>query len=386
MKPEFIVSTLSKDGQILLSELWDPKDPKGVGHPLQWSLEKTKTGVRMRDLHSNSVKELPDASMPTSQFMILGGKLRIQIHKIRFADSQPKWAPLHTGSVEISTQEQRNLFIRFLKFSLCAFSLVIGLCIALPTPKPTEELIPPQFAKVILTPSKPDASSSKSENEFKSKPVNIVHTFQSASVKKSTQALLKTSIASLLAKSTPFSIARTQSSLGALYNLSRKAQSGPLGDLSKPQVASLEIGASGGKAGKGSVGYGVGEHAGIAGQGSAFIALNNQDSLVDEGLSKDEVGKVIHSHIAEVRYCYESAMIKNPDIQGKLVVNFVIHPAQTLPSAGSVKTAKVNSSTLGDSILDQCILNRLSQWMFPRPRGGVEVAVAYPFIFKSLGK
>jgi TonB family protein len=104
------------------------------------------------------------------------------------------------------------------------------------------------------------------------------------------------------------------------------------------------------------------------------------DSTVEEGLSKDEVGRVIHEHIGEVRYCYESAMIRKADIQGKLVLDF------TIGAPGNVKSAAINSSTLGDSGLDQCILSHLMKWRFPKPRGGASVAVSYPFVLKSLGK
>jgi len=58
------------------------------------------------------------------------------------------------------------------------------------------------------------------------------------------------------------------------------------------------------------VGYSSGEHALVQGQGNTMISLNTREFLVDEGLSRDEVGKVIHAHLAEIRYCYESAMLK----------------------------------------------------------------------------
>ena len=103
-------------------------------------------------------------------------------------------------------------------------------------------------------------------------------------------------------------------------------------------------------------------------------------SSVDEGLTKDEVGEVIHKHLSEVRYCYESAMIRSPDIEGKLMTDFTIN------GQGIVKSADVKSSTLPDPRLDDCIIRRLVTWKFPKPRGGVDVAVAYPFIFKSLGR
>jgi TonB family protein len=108
--------------------------------------------------------------------------------------------------------------------------------------------------------------------------------------------------------------------------------------------------------------------------------MDTGGSSVDEGLTKDEVGEVIHRHLSEVRYCYESAMLRTPDVEGKLMTNFVIGPN------GMVKSTEVKSSSLPDARLDDCILRRLATWKFPLPRGGIDVAVTYPFIFKTLGR
>ena len=131
------------------------------------------------------------------------------------------------------------------------------------------------------------------------------------------------------------------------------------------------------------VGYGKGEHAAVKGQGKGFVPFVQADasgSVVEEGLTRDEVGEVIHRHLSEVRYCYESAMIREPDIEGKLMVAFVIG------GSGTIKSAEAKSSTLPDPRLDDCIIRRLVTWPFPKPRGGVDVAVTYPFIFKTLGR
>jgi TonB family protein len=136
------------------------------------------------------------------------------------------------------------------------------------------------------------------------------------------------------------------------------------------------VGVTGG-GGKGGYG-GQTEGIGIGGQGDGFLSLNIKDAIIDEGLSKEEVGKIIHSKISEIRYCYESSMIYKPDIEGKLVVDF------TIGGSGVVKTSAVKESSLEDSRLNDCILRRLAKWQFPKPKSGVDVAVTYPFIFKKL--
>jgi len=136
--------------------------------------------------------------------------------------------------------------------------------------------------------------------------------------------------------------------------------------------------------GSGDGGYQVGGDAagvgidGVAGQGNGWLSLNLTDALIDEGLSRDEVGRVIHGRISEIRYCYESSMLRKPDIEGKLIIDF------TIASSGRVRSANVKESSVRDERLNECILKRLARWEFPKPKSGVEVAVSYPFIFKRL--
>lgn len=145
------------------------------------------------------------------------------------------------------------------------------------------------------------------------------------------------------------------------------------------------IGGSGGPGGAagpgGPVGYGQGRLGSAGGGGgNSFVSLDSGGSVVDEGLTKEEVGKVIHDHMNEIRYCHDQALIVNPKVEGKISLYFVIGPN------GRVNTAKVQQSTSNDSNLDQCIMKRLVTWQFPRPKGGINVPVTYPFIFKTIGR
>ena len=42
-------------------------------------------------------------------------------------------------------------------------------------------------------------------------------------------------------------------------------------------------------------------------------------------------------------------------------------------------------SSSGDKGLDECLTERIAKWKFPSPKGGVDVAISYPFIFKAMG-
>jgi hypothetical protein len=378
-----IVTSLSKSGSVLKSELWETEKVKGLGFPFRWTLERTLKGVRIRDLISFGVKEIAEKDLQKELILLGEEGFQIKLHPVRYCNQELSWRPRLASPESVPLVEDPQYFKRVLTTVFSAVVVAILGAQVIPTPH-QEELIPAQFAKVILTPMR---NAERQASESHSRAVNVVQAFQTGVVKKSTQALLKASVASLLAKTSPFSMTRSNVALQGLFDSKHNKQLGLAGAAAKPlEVATLNVGAMGGKGSAGAVGYGSGEHAGVKGQGSLMVSLNTLDATVDEGLSKDEVGKVIHSHISEVRYCYESAMIKNPDVQGKLVVSFVIRPVNGIPGIGTVKSAQVNTSTMGDAFLDECIINRLAQWKFPKPRGGVEVAVAYPFIFKSLGK
>lgn len=129
-------------------------------------------------------------------------------------------------------------------------------------------------------------------------------------------------------------------------------------------------------------GYGSGTGVNVNGQGKGQIeiGLNAADATVDEGLTKEEVARVIHSHMQEIRYCYESAIIKDATLAGKLLVDFKIN------GNGVVPNAAISEATLHDAQVTNCLVGKLKTWKFPNPRGGVMVAVSYPFIFKSLSR
>ncbi len=128
----------------------------------------------------------------------------------------------------------------------------------------------------------------------------------------------------------------------------------------------------------GGVGYASGERAAVKTGGSGFVSVDAGAAQVQEGLTRDEVGKVIHGHLDEVRYCHETALLYKPNLEGRVLVEFSIN------SGGRVVGARVQSENVGEKTLPGCIVGKLSRWQFPKPKGGVTVKVSYPFNFKTL--
>ncbi len=129
-------------------------------------------------------------------------------------------------------------------------------------------------------------------------------------------------------------------------------------------------------------GGGSGEYKGFGGLsagniGNASVGVLEEETEVDGGLDKDVIARYIKSQLGQIRYCYERQLSANPDLYGKVMVKF------TIGSAGSVVTQTIGTSSLSNAMVEGCILRRVAGWQFPSPKGGTQVIVSYPFLFKS---
>lgn len=111
--------------------------------------------------------------------------------------------------------------------------------------------------------------------------------------------------------------------------------------------------------------------------GSASVSSLEGETEVDGGLTADQIRSVVKKNLGAVRYCYERQLTASPGLFGKIKVEFVIN------SQGQVITQKVKSTTMNNKMVEGCILRKIKRWAFPIPNGGTEVAVSYPFFFKS---
>lgn len=117
---------------------------------------------------------------------------------------------------------------------------------------------------------------------------------------------------------------------------------------------------------------------GSVGAGNVMALSDDEETVIDGGLDKDAIAEVIKRNLGQIRYCYERQLSSNPDLYGKVLVRF------TIGADGGVATQKVDNSTLKSDMVEGCILRRLAGWKFPLPKGGTQVRVSYPFLFKSL--
>jgi hypothetical protein len=106
----------------------------------------------------------------------------------------------------------------------------------------------------------------------------------------------------------------------------------------------------------------------------------DEPANVSGGLDREVIRRVILSHRAQIRYCYEKQLSAKPDLAGKVLVEFVI------AADGSVTTARPTEQTLQDPEVGRCIVSKIKGWTFPKPKGDGVVVVTYPFLFKPAGQ
>ncbi len=112
--------------------------------------------------------------------------------------------------------------------------------------------------------------------------------------------------------------------------------------------------------------------------GKADVSFIDEETVVEGGLDRDAIADVIKRNIGQVRYCYERQLSSRPDLYGKVLVKF------NITAEGTVVEAHVDNSTLKNAMVEGCIIRRIGDWKFPLPKGGTQVRVSYPFLFKAL--
>ncbi|MCA9683955.1 MAG: TonB family protein [Myxococcales bacterium] len=101
------------------------------------------------------------------------------------------------------------------------------------------------------------------------------------------------------------------------------------------------------------------------------VIADGKGAKIAGSLDKDIIRRIIRAHINEQRACYNAGLVRNPKLAGKVTLDFVI------TEQGTVTTATVAKSTLGDDAVSNCMAKAIQRWKFPHPKG--TVTVSYPF-------
>jgi hypothetical protein len=128
----------------------------------------------------------------------------------------------------------------------------------------------------------------------------------------------------------------------------------------------------GGRVGKVAGGGGLGKVRGLVARPPT------REVAVQGELDRGEIQKVVNAHLREVQGCYERRLIKEPNLAGKIIFEWIISPS------GSVSVVRIKFSDMHSTEVATCIQSSIREWQFPQPRGG-SVTVTYPFVFSTMG-
>ena len=95
--------------------------------------------------------------------------------------------------------------------------------------------------------------------------------------------------------------------------------------------------------------------------------------------SREDIRLTILPHLKEVRNCYKDSLKINPELEGKVLVEF------TIDDKGTVEEAKFNKakSTLHDDKFQSCFIDALKAWKFPASSQGKKMLITLPFHFEN---
>lgn len=113
----------------------------------------------------------------------------------------------------------------------------------------------------------------------------------------------------------------------------------------------------------------------LGGLGAKALRVTPGAALPPGSLDKAVIQKIIRDANKRIRYCYEKQLLKQPTLEGKVTISFLIGPD------GKVISATPQPPGL-EPTLDSCVAGVIATLTFPPPSGGGKVTVKYPFHFR----
>ena len=120
--------------------------------------------------------------------------------------------------------------------------------------------------------------------------------------------------------------------------------------------------------------YGRGAGASFGGRGTRKPKVRMAKPTISGNLDRDLLRRVVRAHIDELRSCYNAALSRNPNLTGRVTIDFTVN------ADGKVDTADVASSTVRDEAVGNCMAKATQRWTFAKPHDGKPGAVTYPFV------
>ncbi len=97
-------------------------------------------------------------------------------------------------------------------------------------------------------------------------------------------------------------------------------------------------------------------------------------TTVSGHLPAEVVQRIVRQNFGRFRMCYEQGLTRNPNLQGRVGVRFVIG------RDGAVSNVSNAGSDMPDSGVVSCVVGAYYGLSFPAPENGI-VTVSYPIMF-----
>ena len=110
--------------------------------------------------------------------------------------------------------------------------------------------------------------------------------------------------------------------------------------------------------------------------GARVPRIKSDEPKTKGSLSKEVIRKIVRANMNDVRHCYNEGLKRDPDLAGRVAIQFTIGPT------GKVPVAVIAESTLPDRTVANCVAKAVKRWEFPKPSGGGNVVVTYPFVLQ----
>lgn len=95
---------------------------------------------------------------------------------------------------------------------------------------------------------------------------------------------------------------------------------------------------------------------------------------VNGRLPAEVIQRIVRQNFGRFRMCYEQGLTRNPNLEGRVAVRFVIG------RDGAVSNVGNGGSDIPDSGVVSCVVQAFYGLGFPQPEGGI-VTVTYPIMF-----
>ncbi len=75
-------------------------------------------------------------------------------------------------------------------------------------------------------------------------------------------------------------------------------------------------------------------------------------------LPAEKVADIFHANCNQIRHCYEQLLQRSPTNAGTLDPSFIVN------HVGQVESAKIDSGSLKDKVMRDCVVKRVKRWVF----------------------